>query len=82
MPSLELKYHQANLCERARSWILARAAGYLLNAARLQFNVEGLELNRSAAAFAREKLKVPVAVMPWDEWKPGHRFSVITMVWT
>ena len=56
------------------------STGFFLNAARLSFEVEGVEPSRWAREFAREKLKLKVDHTTLDEAKfPDGRFDAVTL---
>jgi SAM-dependent methyltransferase len=56
------------------------STGYFLNAARLDFEVQGLELSAWAAGYARERLRLDVHNAGLEEAElPSEHFDVITL---
>jgi 2-polyprenyl-3-methyl-5-hydroxy-6-metoxy-1,4-benzoquinol methylase len=56
------------------------STGYFLNAARLDFEVQGIELSEWAAKYARERLKLEVLNAGLEEAAlPAERFDVVTL---
>jgi 2-polyprenyl-3-methyl-5-hydroxy-6-metoxy-1,4-benzoquinol methylase len=56
------------------------ATGYFLNAARLDFETQGIELSEWAALYARERLRLDVVNAGLDEASlPAEHFDVVTL---